>query len=70
MDYTPTRFMLPTSRYDRALADRAVNFIQALKHTKGEFFNKPFMLLPWQETIIRDLLAWLKRMGCGSSNKQ
>ena len=63
MDYTPTRFMLPTSQYDRVLADRAVNFIQALKHTKGEFFNKPFMLLPWQETIIRDLFGVVKDDG-------
>lgn len=55
--------MLPTSHYDRALADRAVNFIQALKHTKGEFFNKPFMLLPWQETIIRDLFGVVKEDG-------
>ena len=63
MDYTPTQFMLPTSHYDKSRADRAVNFIQALKHTKGSFYNQPFMLLPWQETIIRDLFGVVKEDG-------
>ena len=61
--HTPTRFMLPTSHYDKEKADRAVNFIQALSHTKGEFYKKPFMLLPWQETIIRDLFGVVKEDG-------
>lgn len=61
--YTPTRFMLPTSHYDKAKADRAVNFIQSMKHTKGAFYNKPFLLLPWQETIIRDLFGVVKEDG-------
>ena len=59
MAYTPTRFMAETSHYDKARADRAVAFIQSLKHTKGEFYNRPFLLLPWQETIIRDLFGIL-----------
>ena len=63
MNYTPTRFMLPTSRYDASRADRAVMFIQSLKHTKGEFYNQPFLLLPWQETIIRDLFGVVKEDG-------
>ena len=29
-NYTPTRFMLPTSHYDKAKADRAVTFSTAL----------------------------------------
>lgn len=61
--YQPTRFMLPSSRYDKAKADRAVNFIQALRHTKGDFYNKPFILLPWQETIVRDLFGIVKEDG-------
>ena len=32
-DYQPTRFMLPTSHYDKAKADRAVKFIENLRHT-------------------------------------
>ena len=63
MSYTPTQFMLPTSHYDKTKADQAVNFIQCLKHTKGEFYNKPFLLLPWQETIIRDLFGVVKADG-------
>jgi len=61
--YTPTKFMLPTSHYDKAKADRAVNFIQSMKHTKGAFYNKPFLLLPWQETIIRDLFGVVREDG-------
>ena len=61
--YSPTRFMLPTSHYDKSKADRAVNFIQCLRHTKGEFYNKPFVLLDWQETVIRDLFGVVKQDG-------
>ena len=34
-NYQPTRFMLPTSHYDKNKADRAVTFIENLCHTKG-----------------------------------
>ena len=34
-DYTPTKFMLSSSHYDEAKADRAVHFIEMLPHTKG-----------------------------------
>ena len=40
--YTPTRFMLPTSHYDRAKADRAVKFIENLRHTKGKWAGTRF----------------------------
>ena len=56
-NYEPTRFMLPTSHYDKAKADRAVTFIENLKHTKGKWDGKPFWLLPWQEQIIRDIFG-------------
>ena len=63
-DYVPTRFMLPTSHYDKERADRAVNFIEHyLKHTKGEFDKKPFILIPWQEQIIRDIFGVIKENG-------
>ena len=55
--YTPTKLMLPSSRYDQRRADFAVNFIQMLKHTTGEWFGKPFHLMPWQEQIIRDIFG-------------
>lgn len=46
-----------------ALADRAVAFINALKHTKGEWHGQPFNLLPWQETVIRDVFGTVKENG-------
>ena len=57
LNYTPTPFMLPTSHYDKAKADRAVRFIENLRHTKGKWDGKPFWLLPWQEQIIRDIFG-------------
>ena len=63
MDYSPTRFMLETSHYDKATADFAVSFIQSLRHTKGLWYNKPFELLEWQERIIRDIFGTLKPDG-------
>ena len=61
--YKPTEFMLPTSRYDKNKADRAVAFIQNLCHTKGKWAGKRFILLPWQEQIIRDLFGVVKEDG-------
>ena len=55
--------MAAGSRYDKELADMAVAFIQCLKHTKGEWYNKPFHLLPWQEQIVRDLFGVVKPDG-------
>jgi phage terminase large subunit-like protein len=54
------KFMLPTSHYDAAKADRAVKFIEMLRHTKGKWAGKRFWLLPWQEQIIRDLFGIVK----------
>lgn len=62
-EYTPTRFMLETSHYDKAKADRAVIFIENLKHTKGKWDGKPFWLLPWQEQIIRDIFGIVDENG-------
>jgi len=49
--------MLPTSHYDKRRADFAVAFISMLKHTTGEWYGKPFGLMPWQEQIIRDIFG-------------
>ena len=38
-------------------------FIESLRHTKGEFYKKPFKLLGWQETIVRDLFGIVKEDG-------
>ena len=62
-DYKPSRFMLPTSHYDEKKADRAVKFIEQLRHTKGKWAGKRFWLLPWQEQIVRDLFGIVKPDG-------
>lgn len=63
VDYQPTRFMLSSSHYDKAKADRAVTFIENLRHTKGKWAGKPFRLLPWQEQIIRDVFGVVNERG-------
>lgn len=62
-NYQPTKFMLPTSHYDEDKADRAVMFIENLRHTKGKWAGKRFWLLPWQEQIIRDVFGIVKEDG-------
>ena len=62
-DYKPSQFMLPTSHYDKAKADRAVKFIEMLCHTKGEWEGERFFLLPWQARIIRDVFGIVKEDG-------
>lgn len=49
--------MLPSA------ADRAVAFINSLKHTKGIWHGKNFDLLPWQDKIIRDIFGTIKENG-------
>jgi len=61
--YKPTKFMAKGSKYDKAKADYAVQFIQCLKHTKGTWAGKPFELIDWQERIIRDVFGILKPDG-------
>lgn len=61
--YRPSAFMLPDSHYDKDKADRAVAFIENLCHTKGKWAGQPFLLLPWQEQIVRDLFGIVKENG-------
>ena len=61
--YKPSRFMLPTSHYDKAKANRAVTFIENLRHTKGKWAGKRFWLLPWQEQIVRDVFGIVDGQG-------
>lgn len=61
--YVPTKFKAKDSYYSKEAADRAVCFIESLKHTDGVWYNKPFELLDWQEQIIRDVFGILKPNG-------
>ena len=45
------------------LAQRAITFINMLKHTKGEWHGKNFDLLPWQTKIISDVFGTVKPNG-------
>ena len=63
MKYKPTKLMAKDSKYDKEKADRAVAFIQCLKHTKGQWAGRPFNLMPWQEQIVRDVFGIVKPSG-------
>lgn len=49
--------------FDEEKAKRTVEFIRCLKHTKGRWRGQPFDLLPWQETVIRDVFGTVKENG-------
>lgn len=44
--------------FDRTAAQRALKFIQSLKHTKGEWAGQKFILEPWQQFIIWNIFGW------------
>lgn len=49
--------------FDQAKADRAVNFIKQLKHTKGKWRGVPFTILPWQEQALTDIFGTMRESG-------
>lgn len=55
--------MKKDSKYSKKAADYAINFIQSLCHAKGTWAGNPFVLIDWQERIIRDLFGILKTNG-------
>jgi len=57
------KYMAPGSRFDPAKAAFAVDFIQQLRHTKGEWYGNPFILLPWQREIVETLFGAVKPSG-------
>lgn len=47
-----------------APGERAIRFIESLRHTKGRWAGEPFRLLPWQrEDLIRPLFGTLRPDG-------
>lgn len=46
--------------FDSRKAQRVIQFVENLKHTKGEFHGKPFELLPWQEKILSDVFGTVR----------
>lgn len=49
--------------YDEIKADRAVRFIEHLRHTKGTFAGGNFALLPWQQQIVKSIYGTLNDRG-------
>lgn len=49
--------------FSKAAADRAVAFIENLKHTKGKWHGVNFTLLDWQRDPIRDIFGTLRPDG-------
>jgi phage terminase large subunit-like protein len=48
--------------FDAAAAERAVRFIEKyLCHYEDAFAGKPFLLMPWQKQIVRDLFGWKRK---------
>lgn len=62
-NYKPTIFKADQSFYDKDAVDMAVNFINCLKNTKGEWIGKNFDLIDWQEQMIRDTFGIMKPNG-------
>lgn len=49
--------------FDEKRADRAVRIFEQMKHTKGKFAGQPFILLPWEKKIVRDVYGTVKEDG-------
>ncbi len=47
--------------FDPRAAHRVITFIECLKHSTGEFDGLPFLLRPWQKTLLWILFGWLRR---------
>lgn len=48
---------------DTKAGEKAINFIQKLKHTKGKWAGQYLLLEPWQKFIVFNLFAWRKADG-------
>ncbi|MDH5524510.1 MAG: terminase large subunit [Desulfobulbaceae bacterium] len=50
--------------FDKEAAERIMKFFSLLNHTKGRrFVNKPFILEPWQCSIVYIIFGWKKADG-------
>lgn len=54
----------PGAWYEERSADVVVEFFRTkLKHTKGRWAGKPFVLLGWEEAIVRMIFGWHRADG-------
>lgn len=50
--------------YDREAGERPIHFFrECLRHSKGEKAGQPFILEPWQDSILRNLFGWKRPDG-------
>ena len=50
-------------RWDAAAAGRAIEFFGFLRHSKGEWAGRLFLLQPWQAFIVGSVFGWLRADG-------
>lgn len=51
-------------------AQRAINFYQFIKHTKGELAGTPMKLMPWQQFIVGSIFGWVTKQKDKVTKKQ
>ena len=49
--------------FDERAGNRAVRFIEHLKHTKGKWAGRPLMLEGWQKFIVASIFGWKRPDG-------
>jgi phage terminase large subunit-like protein len=49
--------------FNESAADKSLKFFSLLKHSKGEFANKPFILSPWQVFVVWVVMGWMNADG-------
>jgi phage terminase large subunit-like protein len=49
--------------FDNIKADKAIRFIENLKHTKSPFYGKNFELLDWERKIVSDVYGRVNQRG-------
>lgn len=50
-------------RFDPAKAERAVQWFGFLRHSKGEWAGRPFVLEPWEMFVVWVLFGWQRQDG-------
>lgn len=50
-------------RFDKTDAQFAIDFFAILKHSKGQWAGRPFVLEPWQQFIVWNLFGWKRADG-------
>ena len=51
-------------------AQRAIDFYQFIKHTKGELAGTPMKLMPWQQFIVGSIFGWVTKQKDKVTKKQ